>query len=452
MEQDIVFYHQQLQKYIHMVEKDETDQEALDSVRENFLRVFDMIKMIMISKQERYYGLFLMNFDLCIDFTSYHDAGVNLDIYPFRMSVNPLLIGLHSLPEMIYMFCHEIEHIVLNHPVDGIKYNPKKDPGIGYKLNIAMDASINDRLTMDSTENRFRVISEPEEAITSTYFREAFQVHVKKLQAFDYYYERIPEGSGGSGVPMNIILRIEPKDREIITEPKRKNMMVLPCWTVSDDPDAVASLIRQFVEDIVRQMPESMRGSLPACQKEALEMLLAPPVITWKQLLKRYIGTIPSGRRKTRIRLSRRQPERYDISGSVNDRIIKLVIAIDTSGSMETETLERIMVEIFAIIGTRMCEVTIIECDAQIQRVYKARTAKEISYDIQGRGGTSFSPVIEYLNCNRQYRDAILIYFTDGMGDHSIPRPLVYRILWVLHDEECELSLRNPYGEVLIMD
>ncbi len=452
MEQDIVFCHAQLQKYIHIVEKDETNQEALDLVSENFLRVFDMIKMIMISKQERYYGLFLMNFDLCIDFTSYHDAGVNLDVFPFRMRVNPLLIGLKTLPEMIYIFCHEIEHIVLNHPVDGIKYNPKKDPGIGLKLNIAMDASINDRLTMDSTENKFHVISEPEEAITSAYFREVFQIHVKKLQAFDYYYARIPDGNGCFGKTPKVIFIIDHIGKEIITEPKRKGMTILPCWTTSDDPDAVASIIRKFVEDITSQMPESMRGSLPAHQQEVLNKLLAPPVITWKQLLKRYIGTIPSGHRKTRTRLSRRQPERYDISGSINDRIIKLVIAIDTSGSMSNEMLERIMVEIFDIIGTRMCDVTIIECDAQIQRVYKVHTAKDVSYDIQGRGGTSYVPVIEYINSNRQYRDAILIYFTDGMGDRSIPRPLTFRTIWVLHDDDCELSVRNPYGEVLIMD
>ncbi|MBQ9998048.1 MAG: hypothetical protein IJP19_03405, partial [Clostridia bacterium] len=148
----------------------------------------------------------------------------------------------------------------------------------------------------------------------------------------------------------------------------------------------------------------------------------------------------------------RRQPERYDISGTITDRIIKLVVAIDTSGSMETETLNNIMVEIFEIIGSRLCEVTVIECDAEIERVYKARSVKEISYEIHGRGGTSFVPVIEYVNANRYFRDAILIYFTDGMGDHSIPRPLTFRTMWVLHDEYCELSVRDPYGEVLFMD
>ena len=105
MENDIVYYHKELQKNIRAVERDETDQDALNAVKENFLKLFDMIKMIMISKQDRYYGLFLMNFDLRIDFTAYHAAGVNIDAFPFRMMVNPLLLGLDSLPEIIYTIC-----------------------------------------------------------------------------------------------------------------------------------------------------------------------------------------------------------------------------------------------------------------------------------------------------------------------------------------------------------
>ncbi len=452
MEHNIVYYHEELQRNIHAVEKDETNRVALDAVKETFLTLFDMIKMIMILRQERYYGIFLMNFDLKIDFSLYHDAAVSIDSFPFRMTVNPLLIGLKSLSEMIYVFCHEIEHIVLNHPVDGIKYNPRKDRETGMKLNIAMDASINDRLTEDSRENEFNIISEPEDAITSKELSDTFNIHIKSLQAFDYYFERISDIGEGCSSTRKIIFAGTTKKDEIITEQKRTDVVCLPCWTTSDDPDECASIIRRFVADVCKGMPDSMRGKLPGHQRETLDKLIRPPTITWKQLLKRYVGTIPQGHRKTRLRLSRRQPERYDISGTITDRIIKIVVAIDTSGSMDAEALNNIMVEIFDIIGARRCEVTIIECDLAIRHMYKARSVEEISYDIHGRGGTSFVPVIEYVNSNRYFRDAILIYFTDGMGDHSIPRPLTLRTMWVLHNEWCELSVRNPYGEVLFMN
>lgn len=452
MKYDIVYYHKELQKHIHTVERDETNRNALDEVKETFLTLFNLIKMIMISHQERYYGIFLMNLDLKIDFTSHYDAGVSIDSFPFCMTVNPLLIGLKSLSEMIYIFCHEIEHIVLNHPADCIRYNPQKDMATALKLNIAMDASINDKLTADSRTNGFSVISEPTGAITSSFLCENFDMHVKPLQAFDYYFERIPDSKNSGNTPIKICLPHSDNRNEIITEPKRKGTIYIPCRTTIDDPDEVTSIIKRFVSDVCKGMSESMRGRLPDYQKKVLNKLMSQPVISWKQLLKRYIGTIPDGHRKTRLRLSRRQPERYDISGHINDRIIKLVVAIDTSGSMSTEDLERIMVEIFDIIGTRKCETTVIECDAEIKRIYKIRSVKDVSYDINGGGGTSFIPVIKYINSNRYFRDAILIYFTDGMGNTSIPRPLTRRTMWILHNEHCKLSVRNPHGEVLVMD
>ena len=452
MENDIVYYHKELQKNIRAVERDETDQDALHAVKENFLKLFDMIKMIMISKQDRYYGLFLMNFDLRIDFTAYHAAGVNIDAFPFRMMVNPLLLGLDSLPEMIYTICHEIEHIVLNHPADGARYNPQKDPLVHHKLNIAMDVSINDRLSKDSKENKASVISEPDDVYTSAYLREEHKLHLKELQAFDYYFERIPDPETIDGKNPKIIIVGNGNNREIITEPKRKNMICLPHWTDSNDPDEISSIIRKFVSDVCEGMSETMRGALPDHQSEALEKLLSPPTISWRQLLKRYVGSIPHGHKKTRTRLSRRQPERYDISGSINDRLIKIVVAIDTSASMSYDDLERVMVEIFDIVGTRLCELTIIECDTEVQHVYKATSVKDLAYEVHGCGGTSFTPVIEHVNANRYFRDAILIYFTDGMGEASIPRPLTLRTMWVLQDDKCRLSVRNPYGEVLVMD
>ena len=453
MEHNIVYYHKELQKNIHLVEADETNCEALDAVKKAFLALFDIIKMIMISRQERYYGIFLMHFDLKLDFTLYFDACVNIDFFPFRMIVNPLLIGLRPLREMIYIFCHEIEHIVLNHPVDGMKYNPQKDPGTGYKLNVAMDASINDRITKDNEKREYQIIAEPEDVITSKCLSENWGTYLKPLQAFNYYFKRFPKDRRGPGEKVVIILGDNGvKKDEIITKKKCKNVIHIPCWTEKDDPGECAGIIRRFVSDVCESMPASMRDKLPGSQKEALDKIITPSPITWEQLLKRYIGTVPDGHRKTRLRLNRRQPERYDLSGTISKRIVKIVVAVDTSASMSNEDLNYVMAEIFRIIGARKCEVTIVECDSEIQHIYKVRSAKKVSCDVHGRGGTSFIPVIEYVNADKYFRDAILIYFTDGMGDKSIPRPLTLRTIWVLNHADCELSLRKPYGEVLFID
>jgi predicted metal-dependent peptidase len=66
-----------------------------------------------------------------------------------------------------------------------------------------------------------------------------------------------------------------------------------------------------------------------------------------------------------------------------------------------------------------------------------------------GRGGTWFSPVIDYVNNDKYFRDALLIYFTDGYGEREIPKPRTYRNIWVVFGGAKNLSLKEPYGIVL---
>ena len=185
---------------------------------------------------------------------------------------------------------------------------------------------------------------------------------------------------------------------------------------------------------------------MPGEFMEQVELLNQPPVISWQTILKKYIGTIPTGKHKTRSRLNRRQPERFDLSGEVDEKTLKIVVAIDTSGSVEDEEIARIFNEIFEILARRKHDITVIECDAAVQRVYKAKTPADIKKKVKGRGGTLFTPVIDYINNHRYYRDALLIYFTDGFGEDSIPRPLTYRNIWVVFDNPDDLSLEEPYG------
>ena len=131
--------------------------------------------------------------------------------------------------------------------------------------------------------------------------------------------------------------------------------------------------------------------------------------------------------------------------------IIKIVVAIDTSGSVSDEQIAKIFNEIFAIVATRKKEITVIECDASVKRVYKIEKPSDVKLKVAGRGGTLFSPVIDYVNNDKYFRDALLIYFTDGYGEDKIPKPKTYRNIWVLTESDY-LSVANPYGLVLKMD
>lgn len=87
----------------------------------------------------------------------------------------------------------------------------------------------------------------------------------------------------------------------------------------------------------------------------------------------------------------------------------------------------------------------------QIQRVYRIKKKSDLKDSVIGRGGTTFTSVIEYINEHRYFRDALMIYFTDGFGEANIPVPKTYRNLWVIIGDEDNLSVKNPYGRVVSM-
>ena len=166
--------------------------------------------------------------------------------------------------------------------------------------------------------------------------------------------------------------------------------------------------------------------------------------------MKRYGGTIAADKRKTRMRLNRRQPERFDLSGQQDERVLKIVAAIDTSGSVSDRDVAYILNEITAILARRRHVLTVIECDSEVQRVYQVKTPADTRRTC-GRGGTAFTPVIEYVNKDRFFRDALLIYFTDGYGEWAIPRPKTYRNLWVVLGDPRNLSVKEPHGAVVAL-
>ena len=188
---------------------------------------------------------------------------------------------------------------------------------------------------------------------------------------------------------------------------------------------------------------------MPAGFMSCVKKLNEPPVLSWQKILKKYVGTITANKRKTRMRLNRRQPYRFDLSGTMDDKVLKIVVAIDTSASVDDRMIAKIFNEIFAIIAKRKHDITVIECDAQVQRVYKVMAHTDIKEKVAGRGGTLFSPVIEYVNNDKYFRDALLIYFTDGYGESEIPKPRTYRNMWVVIGDARHLSVKEPYGTVL---
>ena len=475
---DIAEVLDRVKKNIDIVESGRFDNSILDEISYDFEEMFETIKMFLISERDIYYGYILMNLQFSVNFYSNSIACILLNSYPPVFETNPLLLGKFSLKEIIYIVCHEIDHIVFNHPSEMVKCNPTNNAEIAYKFNLAADAAVNDRINHEIAAEKHLYMKEPDGLITSKVLGKMFDIkRIKALQNYKYYFDLIRHKNNEEDFSENGAQKImdsigngaqkimdsiedgcdgngdQNKSEKSGSYPSLSPVTAKNCtdivdhnWKQSDDEEETREIVKELLNSSNSMINSDSRGILPGYFLEAIEEINKAPVLSWEKILKKYIGTISADRKKTRTRLNRRQPERFDLSGSVNDKVLKIVVAIDTSGSVSNDMIAKIFTEIFSILGKRKRDITVIECDSKVQKVYKVLKPNDIQKKVAGRGGTAFTPVINYINKERYYRDALLIYFTDGFGEYSIPKPKTYRNIWVILDNENNLSLKEPYG------
>ena len=472
MTADITKLLYRMKENIRAIEAGENFDPLLDEVRSDFLEFMELCKLFLISERDSYYGYFLMNMQFSVNFGANSIAGIKLNTFPPVFESNPLLLCKFKLKEILYVICHEIDHIVLNHPAEMVKANPTKDEQAFYESNLAADASVNDRIDHEIKAENRAFLAHPDGVITSKVLAKMYEIkHLLSMENYAYYFGMISgkkqkneENAPGNG--QNSMMQqqnrqdgTEQGDSGVSSQQSEDGDEIVTAancgeltdhnWEAGDDAEDAQAVVREFVNAAVDMMNEESRGLMPAHFMSQVELINKPPVLSWQAILKKYVGTISANKRKTRMRLNRRQPERFDLPGRVDDKVLKIAVAIDTSGSVDDHMIAQIFNEIFAILAKRKHEITVIECDAQVQRVYRVKNAGEIQKKVAGRGGTMFTPAIEYINNVKYFRDALLIYFTDGFGEREIPKPKTYRNLWVVFDDERHLSLKEPYGVVL---
>lgn len=116
----------------------------------------------------------------------------------------------------------------------------------------------------------------------------------------------------------------------------------------------------------------------------------------------------------------------------------KLLVGIDTSGSMTGEALDRVAKEVRRL--ARFARLTLVECDAVVHRIYPMPGQLG---PFVGGGDTDFVPVFDEAQSAREFEG--LVYFTDGKGNQPVTPPAV-PTLWVLtHNDPFD----PPWGKVV---
>ncbi len=130
---------------------------------------------------------------------------------------------------------------------------------------------------------------------------------------------------------------------------------------------------------------------------------------------------------------------------SLKSELLKIVVAIDSSGSIDIELLATFFGHFQSIMESfKSYEIDLIECDAKIQNHRVFYPGDMIEHKAVGGGGTDFRPVFEYVK-KEIYDARIVIYFTDGIGSFPEDIPDI-DVLWVMPEE-----IHVPFGEKLII-
>ena len=146
-------------------------------------------------------------------------------------------------------------------------------------------------------------------------------------------------------------------------------------------------------------------------------------------------------------------------------RIREFVLVIDTSGSVQGETVRSFVTATFDILKTtesfhRKVQVHVIQADAQVQSDDVITSADELerwsaTCKIRGGGGTDFRPAFDYVN--GLVEDGVfedlggLVYFTDGWGQYPAVMPS-YRTAFVFYDEDYRPENVPSWAAQVVLD
>ena len=389
-------------------------------------------------------------------------AGVHFDKGSFYLTINPLMMIVSAdLDSMIKIITHEIYHIVFMHSQQMHLASDKE------VANYAMDISVNQYI--DFKPELYKNL------ITIDWFKKHIDPNGLEKQDWLYYYQAILNSnflkeqkklqkemedklkdllkkikesmeSGGNGDSENEELK------ELLKELKDilgNSSASLHGQSVTEK---LSDVEKQTLSDITKEILNSskQRGMTPGNIAEKIEELFfKKPILDWKKELRNIVGSVPFPYRKTMRVRNRRCPERTDILGHVNDRCVNIMVAVDTSGSVSDDELKYFFNEVFNIIKDFNFSLRIVECDSSINNVYTIKSKNDFHMEINGRGGTCFQPVFEYVYNDRKVKEEtdIILFFTDGFGEGSIEQTYIPKVpvLWVLtSDKEENLSVQNP--------
>ena len=363
--------------------------------------------------EEPFYGLFLIGIN-----KQYSDkiptAGVSKHGIGMQLTINPDFYLNLSEDHRYGLVKHELLHIAFGHLVMRDLYSNHK------LFNIAADLEINQYIL----ESKL-----PEGGLLLSSFPE---LNLPTKAGTKEYYKLLEQAQQDGS---------SPSLDNLMDEMNGESQYCHGTWNEFDDlSEADKKLVQKQVDHQLKEATQETlkkQGSVPGELAELIHKLMhvEPAKFNWKAYLRRFVGNSSIVyTRKMRRKYNKRYSENPGLKIKFKNHIL---VGVDTSGSVNTEELKEFFSELAHMHKTGH-KITVAQCDTQLKSVKEFNPKKD--WEIHGRGGTSFQPVIDHYNEKKGVYTA-LIYLTDG--EAYSPDDCPKNTLWV-HSSISEINDELP--------
>lgn len=377
-------------------------------------------------------------------------AGVSVLEGVITLHINPAGYLRYVKEERVFILIHEVLHIMFYHHTR----QGKRKHGL---WNIATDISINqliendyarkpvDCLKLDSFQKK-NGFTLPHGLNAEEYYEWLWQ-RKEKLEIPDDM-QKDPFGENqGSGEDPSDVGASEPASSNSSSNNSSGGELsetdagafdkLHPTW--KQNTDVSEQIQESIVRSAIKDAYTAANGVVPSNLKEFIQISMTSKT-NWRAIFRNFTAS----KRNTNKRATwKRQNRRLgsSVMGYKKSRKLHVVVAVDTSMSITSQTFELFNAELIRV-SQSGADIVLIDCDARVQSIEKYNPNKPPVFT--GRGGTDFRPVFQAITEQKepllQRIPDVIIYLTDGLG--CAPTHCSIPTLWCLTENG-----RRPFND-----
>ena len=345
-----------------------------------------------------------------------------------KIVINPEFFSMIKPKEKLVVLFHGAMHIARLDPMRMMRYNTQKSPIIAKLYNILADAKINDAI-----ENEILGVK-IENGITCRMVEEMFKISIDDCkrksveELIDMILKRFKESDISQKLD-GVMLQIDivPSSGEEGNEKCDKQGEYVVILN-NGDPDIVNAspeeLRKKILKILMTQMVLKTAGNIPSWAQRIIDELVKPK-IDWRSKLMKYLRL----GFKVRVKLTKLNRKNEELLGKQFYGKSKVVVLLDTSGSILEEELKQFVSEVRAMVPISK-NVVVIPFDATTHGEFVVKNDLDVAklkLKLEGGGGTVIRPALELVMKKYRNSDSVII-LTDG-DIYDINDPITSRML-----------------------